>query len=122
MYSESTTAAFREDLKIAERLCCLHHAETVFLAGNWQINGIITRHLQEHAGVGAALVGLSRGVQEARTKAETGSHMPFVANVMARDLERSFMSAVHLNVSQKSEVVAGSELTEMCPQNSGKIF
>ena len=65
MDAQRAAAAFGENGEIAAGLRSFYDAERVFLVGHRQIDGVIARDLQKNAAVGAALVGLARGVKEA---------------------------------------------------------
>src|ERR1700676_237157 len=52
-------AALGQHVEIAARLCCLDDSKARLLTWHRQILGIVGRDLQEHATVGAALVGLA---------------------------------------------------------------
>src|SRR4029077_3999718 len=80
MHAQGAAAALGQYLEITASLCRLHGAERVLLSGHGQVVGVVTRQLQEHTGIGAALVGLSSGVQKARTKAEAGGDVLPVAH------------------------------------------
>src|SRR5947209_12071066 len=68
--AQRAALAFAQYLKVPACLRILHHAKGVLLSGNLHVLRMIGRNLQEHARVRTALVRLSRGVQEARTRSE----------------------------------------------------
>lgn len=72
MEPEYPPSALCEDVKVAAGLRGFDHAEAVATTRNGQIGPAFCRYLQEHTRVRAAFVGLTRGVQEPRTEAETG--------------------------------------------------
>jgi len=59
MYSQCTAATFSQYLEISTSLRGLHYSESIFLARDWKIYGVIACDLQEYARVWAAFVGLS---------------------------------------------------------------
>src|SRR5258708_4228585 len=113
MYAQGAPLALCQDVKIATRLGCLHRSEGIFLSWYRQINGIIAGDLQKDAGVGAAFVGLSGGVQEARTKTQAGGNAFAVAYGMADGLQAVFMLAIHVYVGQQPQIVTCAKLIEM---------
>src|ERR1700681_2294452 len=64
MHAQRAPAALGQHVEIAAGLRRLDHAERGLLAGHREIFRIIGGDLQEHAAVGAALVGLAGGMQE----------------------------------------------------------
>src|SRR6185436_5109112 len=64
--------ALAQHLEVAQRLRVLYHAERVPPAWHRQIVGVVAGDLDEHAGVRAALVQLTRRVQIARPEADAG--------------------------------------------------
>src|ERR1700676_4043681 len=64
MDAQHTPVAFGQDIEIAARLRGLDDAEGVFLARHLEIGGGVAGDLQEHAGIGAAFVGLSGRMKE----------------------------------------------------------
>src|ERR1700731_1876663 len=71
MHAQRAPAALGQHVEIAARLRRLDDAERGLLAGHREIPGVVRCDLQEYAAVGAALVGLSGGMQE--TRAEFGA-------------------------------------------------
>src|SRR3954451_16982653 len=108
--------ALRQDLEVATRLRGLDEAERVLLPGDLQIAGIVTRHLQEDAGVGTTFIALSCGVQEARPEAEARRDPLVVAHTMACSLKQGLVRGVHLDVRKEREVVACDKPAKMGPQ------
>jgi len=94
----------------------LDHAESVPLPWHGQIFGIVTSNLKKNAAIGAALIGLPSGMQEARAKAEACGDAPFVAHGVTDRLERGFVRVIHLDETEQSEVIAGFEAAQMRPQ------
>jgi hypothetical protein len=60
MYAKHSPIALGQHLEIAARFRRLHNAESISLARHLKIGGIVAGDLQEHAGIRAAFVGLSR--------------------------------------------------------------
>ena len=73
MDAEGAAAAVEQDLEIATGLSGFDDAESVFLAGNGEVEGVVACDLQDHSVVTAALVSLSGRMQESRAKAEACS-------------------------------------------------
>ena len=80
MHAKGSAAAFGENREVAASLCGFHDAESVFLAGNREIDGVIASDLEKYAAVRSTFVGLSGGVQEARAESEDGGDFFGVAN------------------------------------------
>ena len=118
MDPQRAASAFRQHLEISAGLRRFHDAEGVFLAGHGQVGGIVAGDLQKDSAVRSALVGLPGGVQEARTKSETGGHVLLVAQRVAHFLQKRFVLGIHLDVSQQGEVIAGPRAIEMGAQVS----
>jgi hypothetical protein len=78
-----------------------------------QILRVVTRDLKEDAAVGATLVALTRGMQEAGSESQAGRDSLRVAYAMAGALKNGFVRSVHLDISQQREVVALTETGEM---------
>src|ERR1035437_1774804 len=91
-------------LEISAGLRRLYDSERKFLSGNRQFHGIVASHLQKHSRVRAALVRLSRRVQESRTEAQTGCHTLLVAHQMPQSLQALFVLGIHLDVAEHREV------------------
>ena len=70
--ADRAAPAFRQRLEVAQRLRLFQNAEAKFLARQRNILRVAGDELQEDAAVGAALVQLSGGVQEARAIAGGG--------------------------------------------------
>src|SRR5450432_4116708 len=104
MNAQGAAVAIRENLKIAASLSSFHNSESVFLPGYGEVGGIVAGDLQKHAGVWTALIGLSGGVQEARTEAQTRGHFLFVADRMTHRLQLSLVRVVALDVSKKAKI------------------
>src|SRR6476660_719744 len=66
MKTKHASPTFRQHLEIPPGFCGLDDAKGVFLAGNWEIVGVVACDLQEDAAVGPALVGLPGRVKKAR--------------------------------------------------------
>src|ERR1022692_565991 len=120
MDAEGPPPAVRQHLEIAARLGGLHRAERVRLARDREIVGIVAGDLQEHAAVRPALVGLSGGVQEARSEAETGGHLLPVAHRVPDGLQGALMRLIHFDVAQEREVIAGRQAAQVRLHVAGK--
>src|SRR5215472_15930523 len=82
MHPECAPAALGKHLEISSCLCSLHDPKSIFLTRHRQVVRVVAGHLQEDAAIRPAFVGLSSGMEEARTKAETYRDMLLVANQM----------------------------------------
>ena len=122
MNAQGPATAVGQNLEISTGLGCFHDAESVFLVGHWQIGGIIAGDLQEDAGVRAAFVGLSGGMQEARAKAEASGGVLFIAHGMTKLLKFGFVRGVIWMKAEQREVVASADAIEMGAQIAGKIL
>ncbi len=67
---------------------------------------------------GPALVGLTRGVQEARTKSQAGGDFLPVAHAHAHVLQRLLMRLVHLDVAEQRKIIARLQPIQVRPQIS----
>ena len=67
VHAEGAPAPLGEHLEVAAGLRRFDHPEGEALTRHRQIGGVFTRDLEEHAGIGSALIGLARRMQEART-------------------------------------------------------
>jgi hypothetical protein len=83
MHTQDTPAALGEHLQIAAGLRRLNDAEAVFVARHIEIARVVARDLQEHAGVRAAFVELTRRMEKARTESEAGGRL-FRSRIMIR--------------------------------------
>src|ERR1700737_2740707 len=79
-HTQATAAALGQHAEIAARLRGLDHTEGGLLTGHGEILGIVCGNLQEYAAVGAALVGLTGGMQETRAEFGAGRDMALVAD------------------------------------------
>src|SRR3954452_14737954 len=113
MNAQGSASAFRKNLKISAGLCRLHNAERVLLSGHGQFHRVVTCNLQEDSGVRTAFVRLSGGMQKSRPKSQTGRNMLFIADGMAKNLQRLLMLRVHLDVSQRREVIPSLDSIQM---------
>src|SRR6185312_16493206 len=120
MDAQGPASTRSEDLEITARLRRLYYAKSIFLSGNRHIHGIVTGDLEKDSGIGAAFVGLSGGVKEARAKTQTGSHALAVADGMTHGLQLLFMRGIHFNIAEQSAVVTCIELAEMRMQQARK--
>src|SRR5208282_2955035 len=115
VHAQGAPAAFREHREIAAGLCCLDHTKRVLLSGHGQVHSIVAGNLEEHAAILAALVGLSRRVQETRAKAEAGGHFLGVTHLVANALQRALIPRVHGDVAQHGKIVARPDARQMRP-------
>src|SRR5882724_5564817 len=113
VHAQSAAPAFGENVEIAAGLGRLDDAERIFLAGHGEIGSVIAGNLQKDTAVRAAFVGLSRGMQEARSEAEACRDFLFVANNMAEFLKDFFVFGVHGNVAENGKVIASTGAGEM---------
>ena len=114
MHAQRATPAIDEHLEVAARLRRLHDAEGVPRARHGRSRGVVAGDLQEDAGVGAALVGLSRRVQEARTEADARGDLPRGrARGGACGSAACFVRRRHRDVGEQREVVAGAQAREV---------
>src|SRR5215469_5407177 len=122
MHPECATAALGKHSEISSCLCSLHDPKSIFLTRHRQVVRVVAGHLQEDAAIRPAFVGLSSGMEEARTKAETCRDMLLVANQMADRLQAFLMRFVHLNVSEQSKIIACLDSAQMRLQISRQRF
>ncbi len=118
MDPQGPASAFRQDLEVSPGLRRFHHAERVLLPGHGQVGGIVAGDLQKDSAVRSALVGLAGGMEEARTKSETGGHSLPVAQRQAQFLQKRFVRGIHLDVSQQGKVIAGTRALDVGAQIS----
>src|SRR5260370_11375330 len=121
MDAQCAAAAFGKNGKIASGLRSLYHTKSVFLPGYRKILGIVASDLQKNAAVRPAFVGLSRGVQEARAKAEDGGHLLLVAHGVPNTLQRLFIRESHRYVTDDRKIVTRCQSREMRFQNVYKF-
>src|SRR5213595_1778771 len=91
MHPQGAPVSFGEHLEVATGLRRLDDAKGIFLAGHGQIHGVVAGNLQEDSAVGTAFVGLARGMQKARSKAEARGHLFAIADGMTYGLQLLFM-------------------------------
>src|SRR5260221_1927692 len=113
MDAQSPPPALGEDIEIAARLRRLDGAESVFLAGHGKVLRIIAGDLQKDPGIGAALVSLSRRMQEAWAETEAGRDALRIADRAAGGLQRHGMRFVVLDIGEQREVIPAPEPPEM---------
>src|SRR5579863_1516722 len=113
MHAQRAPSALGEDLEVATRLSRFYNSKRIFLAGHWQLDGIVAGDLQEYSGVRAAFVRLAGGVQETRAESQARCHAFFVAHGVAQSLQRLLVLSVHLDVAQRGEVVASLDAVDM---------
>ncbi len=115
MNPQSAALAFNQHLKIAARLRCLYHAESVFLLRHLQVFCFIAGNLQEHAGIRAAFVSLTRAMKKARTEAKHRGNPLRFYDCFADLLQCCFVLREHRNISQEAEVIARFQPVQMLP-------
>ena len=120
MDAQSAAAAFGENGKVTAGLRGFHDAKRILLAGDRQILGILAGNLQEDAAVGAALVGLSGGMQKARAEAENGGDFFLVANGVANTLQKFVVCRIHSDVAEDAKIIARPKPQNMRLQNGNK--
>src|SRR6516225_963832 len=122
MNAQSAAAPLREYREISARLSGFDHTESVFLPGDGEIHGVVTGDLQEDAAVGAALVGLPRGMKETGAEAQAGGYFLGVADGVADVLQGLFVVGVHWELAQNREVVARTKAREVSHEDIGQGF
>src|SRR6267154_717688 len=113
MDAQSAAASLGEDVEITARLRGFYDAEGIFLAGHGKVGGVIVSDLEKDAGVRAAFVGLSCGMQESRTEAEAGGDFLFVTNDVTEFLKNFFVFGVHGDIGEDGEVITDAGMREM---------
>src|SRR5580704_6169572 len=113
MHPQRATTPFGQYLEIPARLRRLHHPECVLLLRHRQLDGVVACDLQEDARIWSAFVGLTRGMQKSRSKAQAGRYMLFVAHTMSQRLQHFLVLVVHLDISEHSKVIACTNTVEM---------
>src|ERR1700688_84028 len=117
MHTQCAAPPFGQYREIATRLRGFHNAKRIFLSRHRKIDSVVASDLQKNTTVGAALVSLSRGMQEARTKTEhRGDFFP-VTNGKAYALHGLLVGVIHGDVAEHREVIAGAQPAEMRFQN-----
>ncbi len=113
MNAQSAAAALCENREIAAGLRGFYDAKSVFLARDRQVLCIIACNLKENPRVGTPLVGLSCGVQKARSETQNGGDFFFVAHRVPNSLERFLIFAVQRKRPENCEVIAAASAREM---------
>src|SRR5450755_4309854 len=113
MDSKRTSMAVRQNLEISARLRRLHNPERILLLRNGQIVRFIASDLEENTRVRAALVSLTRAVQEARAEAENARHILCLQNLGAHLLQYLFVFGKHRDVGKQTEIVARVNAVQM---------
>src|SRR5262252_4448256 len=108
MYAQGASPSLRKEREIPACLRRLHDTECVFLFGNGEVTGVVACNLQENAAIGPALVSLSCGVQEPRTKSQDRRHFLRVPHQMADRLQSRLIRGVHCDIAQESEIISGA--------------
>src|ERR1700690_896178 len=116
MDAKGAAAAFDEHSKISARLRRFYGAECVFLLRHGKVGGIVTRDLQEYAGIWAAFVGLTGGVKKPGAEAEDRGNALLIADSVAHGLELLFVRVIHLDVAEKAKVIACTQPIKVCAQ------
>src|SRR5215203_5551656 len=119
MQPQRAALARQEHLEVPTRLGGLDDTERVLLSRDRDINGIITRDLQEHAGIRSALVGLPGRMQEARTELQACRDALRAEDVMANGLQIAIVGVVHLDVGEQCEVVAAAKSIDVSSEDVG---
>ena len=116
MYPQGATLALEQYVEVASSLGRFHDAECVLLPGHGKIERVIAGELQEDTRIRSTLVRLPRRVQEARSKFHTGRDTLRAEDLIADGLEFALFRAVHLEVGEQREVVAGAKSIQMRSQ------
>src|SRR5437868_4198193 len=119
MHSQRAASAFGQYLEITTRLRGFHYSESIFLARDRNIGGVIAGDLKKYARVWAALVGLSSRVQKTRPEAEARCHMLRIADCMTNLLQPRLVINIHLDVAEDGKIVSLANASEM---NAKVIF
>src|SRR5439155_19348854 len=101
MHAQGPAVTLGEHFKIAPRLRRFHHAESVPLAGDLQIVGIVASDLQKNSAVRAALVSLSGRVEKARSETQARRHALRVPYFVPYILQSALVCSAHLDVCQE---------------------
>ena len=88
MYAQRAASALGQYCEISAGLRRFDDAKSIFLSGDGKIRCVVACNLQEHAAVWAAFIGLPRGMQKARAKAEARRGAQPVADQPAHMLQR----------------------------------
>src|SRR5579883_2675837 len=107
MNAQSTAVAFGKNLKVAAGLRRLYHSEGVLLPGHRKIGGIVTRDLQEHAGIRAAFISLAGRMEKAESKTEARGDAAFVADKVANRLKLGLVGPIAIEIAEQRKVIAG---------------
>src|ERR1051325_1205131 len=86
VHAQQAPTALGEHLEIASSLCGFDDPKSKLLSRHSQVLRRIRGNLEEKTRVGPAFVRLSRGMQEARTKSDTGGRPLSIANPVAHRL------------------------------------
>ncbi len=117
MHAKHPPIALGQHLEIATCFRRLDDTEGVFLVRYLEIGGIVAGDLQEHAGIRAAFVGLSRRMKEPRSKSEAGGDAFAVADQDADILKSVAMLLVAFDIGEERAIIAVSNSREMCREN-----
>src|ERR1700722_10072638 len=109
MHSQRAASALDQYLEVSACLRGFDHSERVLLSRYLEIHRIIARDLEEDSRIRAAFVGLTGGVQEARTKSQAGRDAFLVAQRMPDLLQPPLVLVVHPNEGEQSEIISCAE-------------
>ena len=87
MDTQRPAIAIGKHAEVAASLGSLDDAKRVFLAGDGNVGGVVAGELEKDAGVRAALVGLTCGMEKARAETKAGGGFFGVANLVTNGLE-----------------------------------
>jgi hypothetical protein len=113
MHSQRAAVAREQHLEVAAGLCGLDESERVRLAGHGNVDTVVARDHEVHAGVRSALVRLTGRVQEPRAELEARRNAPSVADAVPHRLEHLVVRVAHLEIREQREVVTRVEPGEM---------
>jgi hypothetical protein len=122
MQAQDAPPALAEHLEVALCLRRLDGAETVLMPRqppqppqppHIEIGGVVAGDVQKHAGVRAALIGLTGRMEKARSEAETGGDPLAVADHDADRLQRFAVKRIALDISEERAIVPGPQPLEV---------
>src|SRR5215510_580859 len=116
MYPQRAPVALEQNLEIAPGLCCLDNTERVFLPRNRQIDCIVASDLQEDSRIRPTFIGLSGGMQVARSKTQAGCNMLGIAHQVPDGLQFVVVRPSHGNECEKGKVITRRDPGEMGSQ------
>ncbi len=121
MHTERASSALGEHVEIAARLRRLDHAERVFGTRHREVRAVVRRHLEEHAAVRAALVGLTGRVQETGSELGRGRDVLRIADRLAHPLDPAPGSGLALDIGEHPDIVARADAPEMRAQDADRV-